>query len=226
MNRPCGVQRVWVMVQRCCSPTPDNTNTTAPLDDTTTTANNLIPRPDFSQNPRATVVEINVQHTCVNASMDLTPTVGSGIKFQNNMLYKNGINKSLYHNSPCMSHGPFNNSHQEALYTSHQGYKESDAGSKATIDSGKKNILPLSLSDNSDLTYRRPILETPVKTLKGEAIPVVETPVHSSLHEPFTPSKQLASQLGTFKLCDGAQDCMWYQVDTLLSGFRDMCAKS
>lgn len=209
------------MVQKSSSLPPNNTTVL----ESDTTAANLVPRPEYSQNLRATVVEINVQHTCVNASMELTPTVGSGITFQGNILHKFGIKRSLYLSSPSVSHFYSHNINQDTLHCSRQGYKESDTG---LSDSTKKEMLPPSLSENSECTHSRPVLETPVKIFKGDVIPVVETPVHSSVHEieSFTPSKQLASQLGTFNLSDGALDTVWYQIDCLISGFRDMCTRS
>ena len=214
MNRPCGAQRIWVMVQKSSSPPPDNTTA---MEGETTTAN-LIPRPEYSQNLRATVVEINIQYTCVNASMDLTPTVGSGIT-----LHNLGIKRSLYLTSPSVCPFYSHNIDQDTLHCTYQGKWKSDNG---VSDSGKKEMLPPCLSGHSDSIYNRPFLETPVK-IKEDVIPIVETPVHSSVHkiESFTPSKQLASQLGTFNLSDDSLDTVWYQIDCLISGFKDMCIR-
>ncbi|KAK8391100.1 hypothetical protein O3P69_017032 [Scylla paramamosain] len=218
MNQPCGVQRIWVMVQK--SPGPENTTDhPMPLGGDTTAAN-LIPRPEYSENRRATKVEIDIQHTGVSAAMDLTPTVGSGIT-----LHNLGIKRSLYISSPSMFHSYSSNRNQDMLPCTYLGKLESGNGAS---DSDRHKMLPPSLIRNSDSTYNRPILETPVKMFKGDVIPVVETPVHSSFHkvESFTPSKQLANQLGTFNLSDGMLDTAWYQIDCLISGFRDMCTRS
>lgn len=224
MNRPCGVQRIWVMMQKSCSSQPDTQTTTARGNDSPATS--LIPRPEYFQNHRATVVEINVQHSRLTASMDLTPTVGSGITLQCNTLHKLGIKRSLYLNSPSIPQ--FYSGNQDSMHSTFQEYKESDSGVMALKDYGKNNMFPISLIRNSESAYNRPILETPVKIFKEDIIPIVETPVHSSVlkMESFTPSKQLASQLGTFNLSDSPSDTHWYQIDCMMSGFRDICMRS
>ena len=215
MNKPCGVQRIWVMVQKSSEP-ENTTNPTTSLGGETTAAN-LIPRPEYSENHRATKVEIDIQHTGVSAAMDLTPTVGSGIT-----LHNLGTKRSLYLSSPSVFHSYPSNRNQSILPCTYPGKLESD---NAASDLDRHKMLPPSRIRNLDCTYNRPILETPVKMFKGDSIPMVETPVHSSFHkvESFTPSKQLASQLGTFNLSDGTLDTTWYQIDCLISGFRDMC---
>lgn len=205
------------MVQK--SPRSQNTsNHTMPLGSDTTAAN-LIPRPEYSENHRATRVEIDIQHTGVSAAMDLTPTVGSGIT-----LHNLGIKRSLYVSSPSVFDSYSCSRNQDMLPLTYLGKLESGDGAS---DSDRHKMLPPSLIRNSESTYNRPMLETPVKMFKGDIIPMVETPVHSTFYkvESFTPSKQLASQLGTFNLSDGTLDTAWYQIDCLISGFRDMCTR-
>lgn len=222
MNRPCGVQRIWVMVQKSYSSQPTTPATTA---GNSSTATSLIPRPEYSQNRRATVVEINVQHSRLTAPMDLTPTVGSGIMLQNNTLHKLGKKRSLYLSSPSIPH--FYSCNQDPLHSTFQENKESDAGAMASVsDCGKKNIFPVSVIKSSESAYNGSILETPVKIFKEDIIPIVETPVHCSVLESFTPSKQLANQLGTFNLSDSPSDTLWYQIDCMIRGFRDICVRS
>ncbi|XP_045128028.1 uncharacterized protein LOC123514284 [Portunus trituberculatus] len=214
MNQPCGVQRIWVMVQKSTGlkNTTDHTKSLG----ANTTAVNVIHRPEYSEHQRTTKVEINIQHRSVSASMDLTPTVGSGIT-----LHNLGTKRSLYLSSPSVFHSCSSNRNQGMLTCTYLE-KESDNG---TSDSDRHKMLPPSLIRNSDCTYNKSILKTPVKLYKEDIIPMVETPVHSSFLkvESFTPSKQLASRLGTFNLSDGTLDTTWYQIDCLISGFRDMC---
>lgn len=219
MNRPCGVHRIWVMVQKPHSSQPDTPTTTAGGNDSTSIG--LIPRPNFLQSCRATVVEINVQHPRLPVPMDLTPTVGSGITLQSNLLHKIGTKRSLYLNSSSIPQ--FYPGYQDPLHSRLQEYKETDSGLMALKDYGK-NMFPDSLTRNSESSFNRYVLETPVKILKEDIIPMVETPVHSSVlkTELFTPSKQLAMQLGTFNLLDNPSDTFWYQIDCMIRGFTEI----
>lgn len=223
MNRPCGVQRIWVMIQKSCGSQPNIPATSPGRNDSNDT--NLIPRPEYFRSHRATVVEINVQHSRLTAPMDLTPTVGSGISLQSNTLHKLSIKRSLYLNSPCTPH--FFSYRQDPLHSTFQEIKGSDSGAVASLSDSSK-MFPLSLIKNVESAYNRPILETPVKLFKEDIIPIEETPVHSSVlkSEPLTPSKQLANQLGTFSLSDNPSDTLWYQIDCMIHGFKDICLRS
>lgn len=201
------------MIQKTAPSQPDTSTATAGGNDS------LIPRPECLQNSRAKLVEINLKHSIVNASMDLTPTVGSGIT----SLQKLEAKKSLYINTPNIPR--FYSCNQGPLHSSFQEYKEFDSVAMASLsDHGKKKIHPINLVRNSESAYNRPILETPVKMFKENVIPIVETPVHSSVlkTEPFTPSKQLANQLHTLDLKDSLPDAHWYQIDNVLQGFTDI----
>lgn len=223
MNRPCGVQRIWVMIQKSCGSQPNIPAISPGRYDSSD--NNLIPRPEYFRSHRATVVEINVQHSRLTAPMDLTPTVGSGISLQNNTLHKLSIKRSLYLNSPCTPH--FFSYHQDPLHSTFQENKESESGAVASLsDSGR--MFPLRLIKNFESAYNRPILETPVKSFKEDIIPMVETPIHSSVLklESLSPSKHLANQLGTFNLSDNPSDTYWYQIDCMIHGFKDICMRS
>ncbi|XP_071530035.1 uncharacterized protein [Panulirus ornatus] len=249
VNRPCGIQKVWVMLQKH---SPSTFKTFSTLQNRTISSipdiitSGLVPRPGYAPNSCAQIIHINVHNPPqVGNSMDLTPCVGSGIiQCSSPSSRKTAAKRSLGFDLSSVSKRYSFSSDINSHSNLHCKSDSSDGGNRLStseksvetlngIQTHNQNFHDGPCLSNQRSVYRRQGLETPTNHSKGIA-PVIQTPISSSftVDNQSTPSKLLTTQLGNFTLSDSCQDnsdtcdnAMWYQIDHAICGFKDVCLK-
>ena len=269
MSRTCSIKKMWVLFQKKDKVSSSQSNWFSSscqdsLPSSELTPDTIIPRPCFKPCFRSRVVHITIHTLSHELPMDLTPIVGKGLidslrtplmresmKFMQTPLMKEPVKRSLGFNVPKSTKRP--SALRKALHCTCNDLlathpdkgngreNDSEVFPKVCEKCGPRSRNP-SFACSPHLTRFSFSPCTPSLSTNRHSVPIVETPVVSSVSRKKmtsstgSPSRLLVSKIDGFRLTDAETEeaeeliddnslysstgKMWYLIDRSIVGFK------